>query len=137
MAEKLLALEEKGQHQCDTCFKLFPFIGNGEWIPTTCPTCTGSRGHLTKEEMMKYDIYEKSLQDLFAGSGTETIIAENQVVQAHIRAWGNPEVIEETWAGQLRGQSVKTRGSDWQQLTGFDLENAQGWASEVVDYLKL
>ena len=84
---------------------------------------------------MKYDIYEKSLRDFFAGSGTETIIAENQVVQAHIRAWGNPEVIEETWAGQLRGQSVKTKGSGWQQLTGFDLENAQGWASEVVDLL--
>lgn len=39
MAERLLAKGEKGQHQCDRCFKLFAFVGNGEWIPTTCPAC--------------------------------------------------------------------------------------------------
>lgn len=40
MAERLLAEGEKGQHQCDRCLKLFDFVGNGKWIPTTCPDCS-------------------------------------------------------------------------------------------------
>lgn len=43
MAERLLAKGEVGQHQCDRCLKLFDFVGNGQWIPTTCPECKASK----------------------------------------------------------------------------------------------
>ncbi len=39
MAERILAEGEKGQHQCIECLRLFDFIGNGVWIPTTCLDC--------------------------------------------------------------------------------------------------
>ncbi len=78
------------------------------------------------------DIYVKKTFEHFAGDGAETIVVDDGVIVAHVRGWENPAVVEEGWQPSLTGQPVNKRGKGFRKLRGFQLENSQCWAEDVV-----
>jgi hypothetical protein len=79
-----------------------------------------------------YDIYTKPIHDDFAGDGEEYLVVKDDIVLAHGRSWADPAVVNE-FRGSLAGQPISKREKGWSQLRGFDLENAQSWARDVVE----
>ena len=80
-----------------------------------------------------FDIYEKAIHSHFAGTGTEWLIAQDDMILAHGRGWGNPTVIDDVFVPTLQGKPVDTRGHGWRKLRGFALENSQGWAADMIE----
>lgn len=79
-----------------------------------------------------YDIYERRINSAFAGNGTLSLIVKDGIILAHVRAWDNPQVADDDFKPALKGQPVARRGKGWRKLSGFEAENAQGWAGDVV-----
>ena len=77
------------------------------------------------------EIYEKKIQDLFAGAGVEMIVVRDGIIQAHTCGWNNPAIVDDVWQSPLEDQPVENRGKGWRRLQGFDLENAQAWAADI------
>ena len=75
-----------------------------------------------------YEIYEKKINQSFAGPGLETIIVDNGIIKAHTRGWDDATVVDHNWSGPLVGKQANQRGPGWRKLTGLELENAQAWA---------
>lgn len=85
-----------------------------------------------------YDIYEKRINSVFAGGGAECLIVKDNIIIAHCRTWDNPQVVDH-W-DSLRQDLVgceMTRhiwnAGNWRKLRGLELEDTQGWASDVVE----
>jgi hypothetical protein len=81
-----------------------------------------------------YDIYDKRIEDGFAGSGTESLIVKDGIILAHNRGWDNPSVVAKNWSAPLQGQPIKATGKGWTKLRGFQAENAQPWARDILNY---
>lgn len=81
---------------------------------------------------MTEEIYEKKIRDLFAGAGVETIVVRDGIIQAHTRAWNNPNIVFDDFQSPLENQLVQKRGPGWHRLKGLDLENAQAWANDLI-----
>ncbi len=79
-----------------------------------------------------YSIYQREITDSFAGNGYETAIVENGTIVAHARGWDNPAVVSD-WRPHLVGQFAAGNVTGWRRVRGFELENAQGWAQDVID----
>lgn len=77
------------------------------------------------------EIYEKKINDPFAGDGLERIVVCNGIIHLHTRGWNNPEVIDDVWQSPLENQPVEKKGPGWRRLRGFDLENARAWANSL------
>ena len=80
----------------------------------------------------KYDVYVKKFSESFAGRGAFHAVAEGGKIVAHVKRYEDPTVSFE-WAPTLVGKPVSELGEGWSQLTGFALENAQGFAQDCVD----
>jgi hypothetical protein len=80
-----------------------------------------------------FDIYEKEFTDSFAGRGKEWLVVKAGTIKAHGLAWDDPSV-DCDFDDRLTGQPVSKRGKGWRKLTGFALENAQGWAVDMVEF---
>jgi hypothetical protein len=78
-----------------------------------------------------FDIYEKRIDDEFAGQGLECIIVNNGVVIGHTRGWENPSV-QDNFMPSLVGKPVGERGKGWRKLRGLELLNTQSWAEDVL-----
>ena len=52
------------------------------------------------------DIYERKIQDSFAGQGTESIVVEDGLIVGHTRGWNDPSV-QDSFKPSLVGQPVQ------------------------------
>jgi hypothetical protein len=80
-----------------------------------------------------YLIYEKQIEDDFAGHGVETIITDDEEgrILAHVRGWDDPTVIDDDWQSSLVSHLIDyTHGFRLVSLSV--MENCQGWAAEMV-----
>jgi hypothetical protein len=82
-----------------------------------------------------FDIYTKPFRHSF-GTGEEWIVVdESGVIRAHGESYGNPCVFPTVpFDGYLVNKSVNKRGKGWRKIRkGFELENAQPWAQDMID----
>jgi hypothetical protein len=54
------------------------------------------------------EIYEKKIQDLFAGDGIEMIVVRGGIIRSHTRGWNNPDVVDDS--GKARSKINPSRG---------------------------
>ena len=108
-------------------------IATGGYISGSDPAAV--RYPYWKETKTTFDIYQKKIENSFAGSGNEYLIVGNGIIQAHGRAWDNLVVVDDNWRPELTGRPVSGRGTGWKKLTGFDLENAQPWAKDILSVI--
>jgi len=83
--------------------------------------------------MITYTLYEKQVNDSFAGAGVETLVCKDGKILAHVRGWTNQQVVE-SFRGALEGKSESERGPGWRKVVGSKERASQTWAAELVDY---
>jgi hypothetical protein len=76
------------------------------------------------------EIYEQVFHDSFAGRGVESALVVEGEIVAQARGYDNPAVID-NFEPQHIGQPASSLVG-WHQLEGFELENAQGWAEDII-----
>jgi hypothetical protein len=81
---------------------------------------------------MMYDIYSRPVRDNFVGGGLETLIVKDGIILEHVRGWDD-ESVYDNFRGPLKGKLINQRGRGWRKLSGFEAENVQGWAGELVE----
>lgn len=80
-----------------------------------------------------YQIYEKEILSTFTGHGLEFVIADQDgLILAHLRTWEDRTVVGENWQPTLIGQKTDALSDDFRQVTGFELEDSQPWAKDIV-----
>lgn len=86
-----------------------------------------------REDLPKYDIYEKLLPAVFYGDvDKETLIVKDGLVLAHVFGWYN-EPEHGLSQGLFKGKRVEQCvGKGWSKLRGIEKDEAQGWADEIA-----
>lgn len=83
---------------------------------------------------LMYQVYERSILSTFVGHGWESVIAnEAGEILAHLRMWEDRTVVDENWQPTLVGQNVAHLSEGFREVTGFELEDSQPWARDIVE----